>query len=75
MLGETTLSIAMLAGFIWAVRFLLPRAIQERDVMAITCALLTAVLALLVWLLVGVSIRSGQLEMSLATTSSAARRD
>jgi hypothetical protein len=55
---ETALSVAMLAGFIWAIRFLLPRAIHGRDGMAIVCAALTAIVALLVWLLVGVSIRS-----------------
>jgi hypothetical protein len=44
---ETVLSIAMLAGFIWAVRFLLPKALKEHDAMALTCAVLTAVLALL----------------------------
>jgi hypothetical protein len=55
---ETALSVAMLAGFIWTIRFLLPRAIHGRDVMAIVCAALTAILVLLVWLLMGVGIRS-----------------
>jgi uncharacterized BrkB/YihY/UPF0761 family membrane protein len=53
---ETALSIAMLGGFIWAVRVLLPRAVKERD--ALTCAVLTAILALLAWLLIGTATRS-----------------
>lgn len=58
MILETVLSIAMLGGFIWAVRFLLPKAVKEHDPMALTCAVLTAVLALLMWLLIGVGARS-----------------
>jgi uncharacterized membrane protein YozB (DUF420 family) len=56
---ETVLSIAMLGGFIWAVRFLLPKALKEHDPMALVCAMLTAVLALLMWLFIGVGTRSG----------------
>jgi hypothetical protein len=59
MMLETVLSIAMLAGFIWAIRFLLPKALKEHDTMALTCAVLTAVLTLLMWLLIGVGTRSG----------------
>jgi hypothetical protein len=55
---ETLLSIAMLGGFIWSVRFLLPRAIQEHDVLALASAVLTALLALLMWLFLGVGARS-----------------
>jgi hypothetical protein len=55
---ETLFSITMLGGFIWAVRFLLPRAVRAHDPMALTCAVLTAALALLMWLLVGVGTRS-----------------
>jgi hypothetical protein len=55
---ETALSIAMLGGFIWAVRFLVPRATKERDPMALACAVLTAVLALLMWLSIGIGMRS-----------------
>lgn len=54
---ESVLSIAMLAGFIWAVRFLVPKALKEHDVLAVTCAVLTAAVALLTWLLVGVGTR------------------
>jgi hypothetical protein len=53
---ETVFSVAMLAGFIWAVSFLLPKAVKERDALALSSALLTAVLALLAWLLVGVRV-------------------
>jgi hypothetical protein len=55
---ETLLSIAMLGGFLWAVRFLLSKAIKEQDPMALTCAVLIAVLTLLMWLLIGVGTRS-----------------
>jgi hypothetical protein len=51
-------SIVLLAGFIWAVLFLLPKAVKEHDRLASTCAVLTAVLALAAWLLVGVGVRS-----------------
>ena len=52
---ETVLSIATLGAFIWVVRFLLPKALKEHDSMALTCAVLSAILALLMWLLIGVS--------------------
>jgi hypothetical protein len=55
---ETVISIVMLGGFIWAVRFLLPKAVREHDAMALTCAVLTAVIALLAWLLIGTRTRS-----------------
>jgi len=55
---EILFSIAMLGAFIWAVRFLLPKAIKEHDALALTSALLTALFALLLWLLIGVRTRS-----------------
>ncbi len=55
---ETVLSVATLGGFIWVVRNLLPKAVKERDLCALACAVLTAILALLVWLLIGVGIRA-----------------
>lgn len=55
---EMILSVAMLACFIWIVRFLLPKAIKQHDRMALTCVVLTAVLALVLWLLIGVGTRS-----------------
>jgi hypothetical protein len=51
---QMLLSIAMLGAFIWAMSFLLPRAIRQRDGLALTSAILTAVLALFAWLWVGV---------------------
>ena len=51
---EAALSVAPLAVSLWAMRFLLPRALKERDPLAIGSAVLTAALALLTWLLVGV---------------------
>jgi hypothetical protein len=58
---DTTFSIAMLAAFIWTVRVLLPRAIQSRDPLALASAVLTALLALLAWLLSGVAAGAGRL--------------
>ncbi len=48
----------MLGAFIWAVRFLLPRAIKEHDALALASAVLFAVLSLLAWLLFGTGTRS-----------------
>jgi hypothetical protein len=58
MTPETVLSVGLLGGFIWAVRFLLPSAVKQYDGLALTCAVLTAVLALLAMLLIGVRVRS-----------------
>jgi hypothetical protein len=52
-------STAMLAGLFWAVGFLLPRAVRERDALALTAAVLTALLALLGWLFLSGGVRSG----------------
>jgi hypothetical protein len=57
---ETLFSVAMLGGFIWAILFLLPKAVKEHDALALTSAVLVAVLALLLWLLIGVTTRSWQ---------------
>ena len=48
----------MLATFIWAIRFVFPAALRERDRLAWTCAVLTAAMALLAWLIVGVRVRA-----------------
>jgi hypothetical protein len=53
MLFEPILTVATLAAVIWALGFLLPRAVRERDAMAITSAVLTTALALLLWFLIG----------------------
>jgi hypothetical protein len=53
---EGAFSIAMLGGFIWAVSFMVPKAAKRRDALALTSAILTALLALFGWLLVGVSV-------------------
>ncbi len=58
MTAEWVLSVAMLGAFIAAVRVIVPRALRERDPLAVGSALLTAVLALLAWLLMGVGARS-----------------
>lgn len=55
---ETVLSIATLGAFIWVVRHLLPKAVRKNDSMALACAVLTAIVALLMWLLIGVGTRS-----------------
>jgi len=55
---ETAFTVAMLGGFLWAVRFLLPKALKEHDALAIVAAVVTAALALLAWLLIGVRVVS-----------------
>jgi hypothetical protein len=55
---EPLFSMALLAGFIWTMRFLLPRAIKAQDWLALASALLTAALALAGWLIFGVGLRS-----------------
>lgn len=55
-MAEAVFSVAMLAGFLWAVGFMLPKALKERDTLALTSAVLTALLTLLGWLLVGVRV-------------------
>ena len=55
---EMAFSIAMLASCIWAVRVLLPRAVRERSGLALTSAVLAAILGLLGWLMIGVGVRS-----------------
>ena len=52
------LSTAMLAAFIWSLIFLLPRAMKARDGMALTTAVLSALLAALAWLFLSGGIRS-----------------
>ena len=55
---ETLFSVILLAGFIWVMRFLLPKAIKEHDWLAFLSVLLTGVLALVAWLMFGVGLRS-----------------
>jgi len=47
-------SVAAFGAFIWAVTFMVPKAIKQRDGLAITSAVLTAVFALIVWILASV---------------------
>ena len=55
---DVILSVAMLASFIWVVRVMLPKALKEQSGLALTSAVLAAVLALVGWLLLGVGVRS-----------------
>jgi hypothetical protein len=50
---ESILSITTLAGLIWIVRFLLPKAVKEDDRFALLCAVLTLLFAIVMWFLVG----------------------
>jgi hypothetical protein len=52
---EGAVSTAMLGGFIWAISALLPNAVKGDDPLALTCAVLTAILTLLGWLFIGVT--------------------
>jgi len=54
---QTGLSAVMLGAVVWALAYLLPKARREHDTFAIVCSLLTAVVALLGWLLVGIGVR------------------
>jgi hypothetical protein len=56
---DTIASIMALGAFIWTVRFVIPRALREHDPMAIGCAVLMSVLALGLWLLIGVRTIAG----------------
>ena len=55
---ETLFSTTMLAAFIWTIRFLLPKAVNERDALATASAALTGLFALLLWLVIGVGLIS-----------------
>ena len=55
---ETLFSVILLAGFIWVMRFLLPKGIKEHDWLALLSALLTPALTLIAWLMFGVGLRS-----------------
>jgi len=55
---ETALSVAMLGGFIWALLFLLPKARRDHDRGAIIFSLLTALVAIIGWLVIGVGTHS-----------------
>lgn len=57
-MAEAVLSVAALGGFLWTLRYLVPKALKERDRFAVGSALLTAALALFTWLLIGVSVSS-----------------
>ena len=50
---EAVLSIGTLAVAIWSVRVLLPRAVKEDDPLALGAAVLTLVLAVLLWFFSG----------------------
>jgi len=54
---DSILSVVLLSFLIWGLRFLLPKAIKERDRLALTAAVLTILIALLAWALTGVSVR------------------
>lgn len=54
---ESIASVATLGLLLWALRVLLPRAIRERDGLALTAAGLTILLAFLGWALIGVGVR------------------
>ena len=55
---ETAFSVAMLGCFLWAMRFLLPKALEKHEPLAIASAVVAAALALLTWLLIGVRVVS-----------------
>jgi hypothetical protein len=54
---ENCATVAALGGALWAVRFLIPRAVRQKDPLALICALTFAALSLGLWLLIGVAVR------------------
>ena len=50
---ESGLSLFSLAGFIWVVVFLLPKARREHDTFVLICSLLTALVTLIGFLFIG----------------------
>jgi hypothetical protein len=58
MTAELIASVGMLGMFIWVCRFLLPRALRDRDSLGVSAAVLTGVLALFGWLLIGIAVRA-----------------
>jgi hypothetical protein len=55
---ERIVSMVMLTEFIWVVAFLLPKARRERDRYGAIVATVAGALALIAWLLMGISTRS-----------------
>jgi hypothetical protein len=62
---DAIVSTAMFAVFIWAVTFMLPKAIKSRDALALTSAVLTALLSLVGWLMIGVHVGTAHGSLSL----------
>ena len=54
---ESILSVAMLGVVIWTLRFLLPRAIRDKDGFGLAVAVITVLLAFAGWALIGVGVR------------------
>jgi hypothetical protein len=52
------LATALLAAFIWALRWALPKAVKEGDALALTSTVLMIVVALVAWLLIGQRVES-----------------
>ncbi len=58
MSADLIASVGMLGMFIWVCRFLLPRALKDRDSLGVSAAVLTGLLALFGWLLIGIAVRA-----------------
>jgi Squalene-hopene cyclase C-terminal domain/Prenyltransferase and squalene oxidase repeat len=58
MSADLIASVGMLAMFIWVCRFLLPRALRDRDPLGVWAAIVTGLLMLFGWLLVGIAVRA-----------------
>jgi hypothetical protein len=54
---ENVASVAMLGLLIWGLSFLVPRALRDKDGLAIAAAVLTVLLALAGWALIGIAVR------------------
>ena len=55
---DVIVSTAMFAVFIWAARFMVPKAVKTQDPLAIAGAALTALLSLIGWLMIAAAATS-----------------
>lgn len=52
--AELALSVSSLGAFLWVLLYQVPRARRRDEGFAIACSLLTGLIALLVWLFIGI---------------------
>ena len=55
---ESTVHVLALGAFIWVVTSQLPRAVRQHDRFSVVCSLITGLVALVLWLFVGLGAHS-----------------